>query len=89
MPFPPPGDLPDPEMELESPALQVGSLQLSQWGGHVMGLELKPGPSDSVAFLLTTLLYQHSGSRNKGRHSAVVQQITLQASDYIILYYES
>ena len=89
VPFPPPGDLPDPEIEFESPALQGDSLQLSQWGSHVMGSELKPCPSDSMAFLLTTLLYQHSGSRNKGRHSAVVQQITLQASGSIILYYES
>ena len=78
--FPPAGDLTDPETELESAALQVDSLQLSQWGSHVMGPEPKPCPSDSLAFLLTTLLYQHSGSRNKGQHSAVVQQITLQAS---------
>ena len=28
-PFPPPADLPDPEIELESPALQVDSLPLS------------------------------------------------------------
>ena len=56
VPFPPPGDLPDPEIELKSPALQGHSLQLSQWGSHVMGSELKPCPSDSMAFVLTTLL---------------------------------
>ena len=31
-PFPPPGDLPDPGIEPVSPALQVDSLPLSQWG---------------------------------------------------------
>ena len=32
LPFPPPGDLPNPEIEPESPALQVDSLPLSHWG---------------------------------------------------------
>ena len=32
LPFPPPGDLLDPEMELESPALKADSLQLSHPG---------------------------------------------------------
>ena len=31
-PFPPPGELPNPEIEPESPALQVDSLPLSHWG---------------------------------------------------------
>ena len=31
-PFPPPGHLPDPGIEPVSPALQVDSLPLSQWG---------------------------------------------------------
>ena len=30
--FPPQGDLPDPGIELASPALQVNSLLLSHWG---------------------------------------------------------
>ena len=32
LPFPPPGDLPDPGIEPESPALQVDSLLLSHQG---------------------------------------------------------
>ena len=32
LPFPPPEDLPDPGIELASPALQVDSLPLSHWG---------------------------------------------------------
>ena len=37
LPFPSPGDLPDPRMETASPALQADSLPLSHWG--------KPGVS--------------------------------------------
>ena len=32
LPFPPPGDLPDPGIEPTSPALQADSLPLSHWG---------------------------------------------------------
>ena len=32
LPFPPPGDLPNPGMECASPALQADSLLLSHWG---------------------------------------------------------
>ena len=32
LPFPPPGELPDPRIEPRSPALQVDSLPLSLWG---------------------------------------------------------
>ena len=32
LPFPPPGDPPDPEIELVSPVLQADSLTLSHWG---------------------------------------------------------
>ena len=32
LPYPPPGDLPDLEIELGSPALQADSLSLSHWG---------------------------------------------------------
>ena len=32
LPFPPPGDLPDPRIELKSPALQADSLPLSPQG---------------------------------------------------------
>ena len=32
LPFPSPGDLPDPGIEPASPALQADSLRLSQWG---------------------------------------------------------
>ena len=34
LPFPPPGDLPNPGIELESPALQADSLPLSHQGSH-------------------------------------------------------
>ena len=34
-PFPPPGDLPDPGIKPESPALQVDSLPLSYQGSHI------------------------------------------------------
>ena len=34
LPFPPPGDLPDPRIELMSPALQAGSLPSEQPGKH-------------------------------------------------------
>ena len=34
LPFPSPGDLPDPGMEPGSPALQVGSLPLYHLGSH-------------------------------------------------------
>ena len=34
LPFPSPGDLPDPGMELEAPALQVDSLPLSHLRSH-------------------------------------------------------
>ena len=32
LPFPSPGDLPDPGIEAGSPALQADSLHLSHWG---------------------------------------------------------
>ena len=32
LPFPSPGDIPDPGIELTSRALQVGFLPLSHWG---------------------------------------------------------
>ena len=34
LPFPSPGDLPDPGNEPVSPALQVSSTPLSHWGSH-------------------------------------------------------
>ena len=34
LPFPPPGDLPNPGIELKSPALQVDSLPLSHQGSN-------------------------------------------------------
>ena len=34
LPFPPPGDLPDPRIELMSPALQADSLPSEQPGKH-------------------------------------------------------
>ena len=36
LPFPPPGDLPDPETEPVSPALQADSLPLSHQGGDAI-----------------------------------------------------
>ena len=35
LPFPSPGDLPDPAIEPVSPALQMDSLPLSYWEAHV------------------------------------------------------
>ena len=35
LPFPPPGDLPDPGIEPESPALQLDSLLLSHQGSPI------------------------------------------------------
>ena len=35
LPFPPPGDLPNPGIEPISPALQAGSLPLSHWGRNM------------------------------------------------------
>ena len=32
LPFPTPGDLPDPEIERPTPAMQADSLLLSHWG---------------------------------------------------------
>ena len=46
LPFPPPGDLPDPEVELTFPvalALQVDSLPLSHWGS--------PGAKNTEVFM--------------------------------------
>ena len=43
LPFPPPGDLPDPGIELaspESPALQVDSLLLSHWGRPMVARQM-------------------------------------------------
>ena len=37
LPFPTPGDLPDPETELSSPSWQAGSLPLSHQGSPVFG----------------------------------------------------
>ena len=37
LPFPPPGDRPDPRIEPTSPALQVGSLSLAPPGKHIYG----------------------------------------------------
>jgi len=35
LPFPPPGDLPNPGTETVSPALQVDCLLLSHWGASI------------------------------------------------------
>ena len=43
LPFPSPGDLPDPVIELMSPALQVGSLLLNHQGSPVNKLFLNKG----------------------------------------------
>ena len=54
LPFPSPGDLPDPGMEPGSPALQAGSLPLSHQGSYKMnegqpntGVNLSPLSLDS------------------------------------------
>ena len=50
LPFPSPGDLPDPGTEHVSPALQVDSLPLSHWGSpctdpsKLKGIYLSPTP---------------------------------------------
>ena len=36
LPFPSPGDLPDPGIEPTSPALRVNSLPLSHWGSPII-----------------------------------------------------
>ena len=36
LPFPPPGDLPDPEIKPVYPALQVDSFLLSHWGSPII-----------------------------------------------------
>ena len=38
LPFPSPGDLPDPEIEPRSPALQVDSLLTGLWGNPLYGI---------------------------------------------------
>ena len=38
LPFPSPGVLPDPGIEIRSPALQTDSLPLSHWGSHFIYL---------------------------------------------------
>ena len=56
LPFPSPGDLPDPGIELEcpmSPALQAGPLPLSHWGSTletkvIINLPSKLGHSECV-----------------------------------------
>ena len=56
LPFPSPGDLPDPGIEFESPvspALQAGSLPLSHWGSTLetkvtINLPSKLGHSEHV-----------------------------------------
>ena len=40
LPFPSPGDLPDPGIETMSPALQVDSLPLNHWGSPWLNLTL-------------------------------------------------
>ena len=45
LPFPSPGDLPDPGIKPKPPALQVGSLWLSHQGSPAMR---PPGPMNSV-----------------------------------------
>ena len=45
LPFPSPGDLPDPGIKPGSPTLQVDSLLLSHWGSHMQLY----GPSPSVS----------------------------------------
>ena len=42
LPFPPPGDLPNPGIEPTSPALQANSLPLSHWGSY--SAYLSPDP---------------------------------------------
>ena len=41
MPFPPPGDFPDPQIKPASPALQVDSLPLSHQESHLIYLYQK------------------------------------------------
>jgi len=40
LPFPSPGDLPDPGIEPSSPALQAVSLPLSHWGSSICGTKV-------------------------------------------------
>ena len=49
LPFPSPGDLPDPGVELTSPALQVDSLPLSHQGSPLERLELIKEQHTNVA----------------------------------------
>ena len=50
LPFPSPGDLPNPRVEPTSPALQIDSSPLSHHGSH-----------SNYKYLIETLFYQESG----------------------------
>ena len=71
LPFPPPGDLPDPRIEPGSPAMQTDSLPLSHQG--IPGLEQGTPTSSprelSLSFI--TVLQQTHGNGPSGLHLVV------------------
>ena len=51
LPCPPPGDLPEPGIELVSPALQADSLRLSHWGSpNKSGYDIGKGHWDGFCW---------------------------------------
>ena len=62
LPFPSPGDLPDPEIETPSPGWQAGSLPLNHWGGPIVHIPI-------VLFQFGTIVYSKVGYNNKASFS--------------------
>ena len=61
LPFPSPGDIPDPGITPMSPELQAGSLPLSHQGSPVIGCTLKkiPSPTSQTDLIRESLGKEH------------------------------
>ena len=58
LPFPPPGELPDPGVQLASPALEADFLLLSRQGSPVEGIlsEISQSPKDKCCVIHPTYM---------------------------------
>ena len=78
LPFPPPGDLPNPRIELESPALQVESFTAEPQGTltvHVKKRYIFGHPFSESPLFCKPHLRDNQGGKTKGPSAAMSYQI--------------
>ena len=78
LPFPPPGDLPNPRIELESPALQVESFTAEPQGTltvHVKKRYIFGHPFSESPLFCKPHLRDNQGGKTKGPSAAMSYQV--------------